>query len=82
MGVKVTKYITLSSRCAEYGDDGYFIELQIIEMMLFDELKLKNIEEFVNGANITITENEIKEFLEKKFEEEWKPQDKHLALLT
>ncbi len=70
MGVKVTKYITLSSRYAEYGDDGYFIEPQIIEMMLFDELRLKNVEEFVNGANITITENEIKEFLEKKLEEE------------
>ena len=70
MGVKVAKYITLSSRCAEYGDDGYFIEPHIIGMMLFDELKLANVEEFVNGASITITEDEIKEFLDKKFEEE------------
>lgn len=70
MGVKVTKYINISSRCTEYGNDGYFIEPHIIGMMLFDELKLPKVEEFVNGANITITADEIKEFLDKKFEEE------------
>lgn len=70
MGVKVTKYINISSRCAEYGDDGYFIKPHIIKMMLFDELKLSNVEEFVNGASITITEDEIKDFLDKKMDEE------------
>ena len=68
MGVKVAKYITLSERCTEYGDDGYFIEPHIIEMMLFDELKLKNVEEFVNETSITITENEISDFLQKHIE--------------
>lgn len=70
MGVKVARHINISNRCAEYGDDGYFIEPHIIGMMLFDELKLPKVEEFVNGASITITEDEIKEFLSKKMDEE------------
>lgn len=70
MGAKVAEYINIASRCAEYGDDGNFIEPHIIGMMLFDELKLANVEEFVNGASITISEDEIKEFLDKKMDEE------------
>ena len=70
MGVIATKYITLSNRYAGYNDDGNFIQPHVIGMMVFDELKLPRIEEFVNGANITITEDEIKKFLDKKFEEE------------
>lgn len=70
MGVSAAKYITLSNRCEGYNNDGNFIEPHVIGMMVFDELKLPRIEEFVNGANITITEDEIKEFLDKKFEEE------------
>ena len=70
MGVNISKYIDLQSRYEKYGEDGYFIEPHIIEMMLFDELELSNVEEFINGANITITEEEIKKFLNKKFEEE------------
>lgn len=70
MGVIATKYITLSNRYAGYNDDGNFIQPHVIRMMLFDELKLPNVEEFVKEANITITEDEIKEFLSKKMDEE------------
>ncbi len=70
MGVIATKYISLPNRYAGYNDDGNFIQPHVIGMMLFDELKLSKVEEFVNGASITITEDEIKEFLDKKFEEE------------
>lgn len=63
MGVRATKYITLSNRSAGYNDEGNFIKPHVIRMMLFDELKLLKIEEFVNGASITITEDEIKNFL-------------------
>lgn len=70
MGVIATKYITLSNRYAGYNDDGNFIQPHVIEMMIFDEVKLPKIEEFVNGADITITEDEIREFLDKKMDEE------------
>ncbi len=70
MGVKVNNYIDLAKRQAVMGEDGYFIEPCIIKMMLFDELKLSNPEEFLNGACITITEDEIIEFLDKKMDEE------------
>lgn len=70
MGVIVTKYITLSNRYAGYNDDGNFIQPHVIRMMIFDELKLPKIEQYVNGASITITEDEIEEFLNKKMDEE------------
>lgn len=70
MGVIATKYITLSNRYAGYNDDGNFIQPHVIRMMIFDELKLPKVEEFVNGASITITEDEIEEFLNKKMDEE------------
>ncbi len=70
MGVIATRYITLSNRYAGYNDDGNFIQSHVIEMMIFDELKLPNIEEFVNEADITIIGDEIEEFLDKKMDEE------------
>ncbi len=70
MEVTVTKYITLPNRYAGYNDDGNFIQPHVISMMIFDELKLQNIKEFVNEANITIIEDEIKDFLGKKMDEE------------
>lgn len=70
MGVIATKYITLSNRYVGYNDDGNFIQPHVIRMMIFEKLKLPNVEQFVNGADITITEDEIKAFLDKKFEEE------------
>lgn len=70
MGVIVTKYTTLPNRYAGYNNDENFIQPHIIRMMIFDELKLPKIEEFVNGASITITEAEIEEFLNEKMDEE------------
>lgn len=69
MGVIATKYISLPNKYAGYNDDGNFIQPHVIGMMLFDELKLPRIEKFVNGARITITEDEIKEFLSKKMDD-------------
>lgn len=70
MELSVTKYITLPNSDAQYKDDENFIKPYIIKMMLFDELKLSNVGEFVNNASITITEDEIKDFLSKKMDEE------------
>lgn len=70
MEVKATNYVTLANNSAGYSDDEKYISPNIIGLILFDALKIKNVEEFVNEANITVTEEEIKEFLSKKFEEE------------
>lgn len=65
MSIKVEKYIDLPKRYEKYGDEGYFIPPHIIQKILFDKLKLSDAEQFVNEASITITEDEIKEFLDK-----------------
>lgn len=74
MGVKIDKYVDLLGRYAIYGENGYFIEPFIIHTILVDELKLgmsyNGMKEFINEASITINEDEIEEFLDKKFEEE------------
>ena len=74
MGVKIDKYVDLLNRYAIYGENGYFIDPFIINTILVDELKLhmsfSEMEKFVNEAGITITEDEIKMFLDKKMDEE------------
>ena len=74
MGIKIDKYVDLLSRYAIYGENGYFIDPFIIHTILIDELKLNmsfsEMEKFVNKASITITEDEIKAFLDKKMDEE------------
>lgn len=72
--MSVNKYIDLLSRYGIYGENGYYIDSHIIHRMVVDELRLsmsfKDIEEFVNTCEITITEDEIKDFLDKKMDEE------------
>lgn len=74
MGIKIDKYVDLLSRYAIYGENGYFIDPFIIHTILVDELNLhmsfSEMEKFVNEASITITEDEIKAFLDKKMDEE------------
>lgn len=74
MGVSVDKYIDLLSRYGIYGENGYYVDSHIIDRMVVDELKLhmsfNGIEDFVNNCEISITEDEIKAFLDKKMDEE------------
>lgn len=74
MSVSVNKYVDLLSRYGIYGENGYYIDSHIIHRMVVDELKLsmsfKGIKEFVNTCEISITENEIRDFLDKKMDEE------------
>ena len=70
MSVNVNKYIDLVSRYSLYGENGYYVDSQIVYPMVVDELKLhmsfRDIEQYVNTCEISITESEIKEFLDKK----------------
>lgn len=74
MSVSVNKYVDLLSRYGIYGENGYYVDSHIIHRMIVDELKLhlsfSGIEEFVNTCGISITESEIKDFLDKKMDEE------------
>lgn len=74
MSVSVNKYVDLLSRYGIYGENGYYIDSHIVNRMVVDELKLsmsfKGIKEFVNTCEISITENEIRDFLDKKMDEE------------
>ena len=74
MNVNVGNYADLISNYALYGDNGYYVEPFIIHMMIVDELKLpmsfNEIKTFIKECNISITADEIKEFLDKKMVEE------------
>ncbi len=74
MGVKVDGYIDLLNRYALYGDNGYYVDPQMIHRMVVDELKLsmsfESIEVFVETCKITLTEEEIENFLDKVMDEE------------
>ncbi len=70
MDEETIKYVNITDTCEDNREDEYFIEPDIIKMILFDALKLSDIEEFINKVDITITEDEIKTFLNKKMIEE------------
>lgn len=74
MSVSVSKYVDLLSRYSIYGENGYYIDSHIIHKIVVNELQLsmsfKDIEEFVNNCEISIEEDEIKDFLDKKMDED------------
>lgn len=74
MKVKVDRYVDLLTQYSLYGDDGYYVDPFIIKMMIVDEVNLpmsfNEIKEFVSEASITLTEEEIKKFLDKTMDEE------------
>lgn len=74
MSVSIDRYVNLLSRYGIYGENGNYIDSNIIHRILVDELNLsmsiRDIEEFVRTCEIFITENEIRAFLDKKMDEE------------
>ena len=72
--VSVDKYVDLLIAYSLYGENGYYVDPFIICKMVVDELSLNlsfnGIKEYVNTCEISITESEIKEFLDKKMDEE------------
>jgi len=74
MSLNIDKYVDLLSRYGIYGENGYYIGSHIIHKMIVGELKLSmsfnDIIEFVNTCEISITESEIIDFLEKKMDKE------------
>lgn len=72
--MNLSKYVDLEVQYALYGEDGYYIEPLIVHTMIVDELKLGmsfyDMKQFVKGITITLTEEEIQQFLEQKMKEE------------
>lgn len=75
MSVNVSKYIDLDTNYAIYGINGYFLEPFLINMMIIDEIKLGmsfvELERFIEECEISVTEDEIKKFLDKKRNENY-----------
>lgn len=75
MSVNVSKYIDLDTNYAIYGINGYFLEPFLIHMMIIDEIKLGmsfvELERFIEECEISVTEDEIKKFLDKKRNENY-----------
>ena len=75
MSVNVSKYVNLNENYAIYGINGYFLEPFLIKMMIIDEIKLGmsfvELERFIEECEISVTEDEIKKFLDKKRSENY-----------
>lgn len=75
MSVNVSKYVNLDINYAIYGINGYFLEPFLIKMMIIDEIKLGmsfvELERFIEECEISVTEDEIKKFLDKKRSENY-----------
>lgn len=86
MGVNEDKYKDLINKYATYGIKGQYIDTFIVKQMIIDELQKFNsyseIEVFVNSAEIKVKEEEIKEYLDKKMDEEKPYLKKKLLLLA
>ena len=76
MGAGIRKYVDLEERYAVYGDAGYYIDPFIINMAIVDELKLSmsyvEIKKFIKKADITLTLEEIENFLVDRLKDDSK----------
>ena len=74
MSANVGKHIDLEERFVMYGENGYFIDPLIIKTEVVNELKLSmsynEIKKFISEADITISPEEIQEFMINKMIEE------------
>lgn len=73
MGLGIRKYFNIEDMYAILGEKAYYVDPVIICSIVVDELDLKmsynEIKKFVNEAKITITQEEINDYLKKEKEE-------------
>lgn len=74
MNINVAKYVDLENNYAIYGTNGYYLDPFFIKRIIIDETKINmsfaELQKFIKYCKITISECEIIEFLNKKFEDE------------
>ena len=73
--IHVGEYVDLEKNYAVYGTNGYFLDPFLIKMMIIDKIKLDmtfvELEKFIETCEITISADEIIEYLNKKREEKY-----------
>lgn len=73
--IHVGEYVDLEKNYTVYGTNGYFLDPFLIKMMIIDNIKLDmtfvELEKFIEKCEITISADEIIEYLNKKREEEY-----------
>lgn len=72
--IKIDKFVDLLNRYAIYGEDGYYINPLVMTSIIPEELNLSmSINEVINyikNADVQLTEQEIKNYLREKFEQD------------
>ena len=70
--IKIDEFVDLLNNYAIYGENGYYIEPLVMTKIIVDNLQLSmsynNIIEYIKDAKVNVTEEQIKEYLDKKFE--------------
>lgn len=70
--IKIDEFVDLLNNYAIYGENGYYIEPLVMTKIIVDNLHLSmsynGIIEFIKDAKVTVTEAQVKEYLDKKFE--------------
>lgn len=70
MSVNVSKYVDLDINYAIYGINSYFLQPFLMIIIIIDKFKLgmsfNELKRFIEECEISVTEDEIKEFLDKK----------------
>lgn len=75
MSVNISKYVDLEENYAIHGINGYFLDPFLIKRIIIEETKIGmtfvELKKFIEECEITILENEIIEYLNKKREEKY-----------
>lgn len=70
--IKIDEFVDLLNNYAIYGENGYYIEPLVMTKIIVDNLQLSmsynSIIEYIKDAKVNVTEEQIKEYLDKKFE--------------
>ena len=72
INIKIDEFVDLLNNYAIYGENGYYIDPLVMTKIIVDKLHLSmsydNIIEYIKNAKIDVTENQIKQYLDERFE--------------
>ena len=72
--IKIDKFVDLLNRYAIYGEDGYYMNSLVMTSIIPEELNLSmsinEIIDYIKNADVQLTEQEIKNYLREKFEQD------------
>lgn len=72
--IKIDKFVDLLNRYSIYGEDGYYINPLVMTSIIPEELNfsmsINEVIDYIKNADVQLTEQEIKNYLREKFEQD------------